>query len=55
MFFHVTSDHGCIGQLWWINAQPGERLLLADRHWELWGTFGIGRHNPHIALDPVND
>ena len=52
---NITSDHGYIGPFWWINGNPSERQWLADRYWQLWGTFGIGRDNLHIALEPCDD
>ena len=51
----ITSEHGYIGPFWWINSQPSERQLLAGTYWTLWGTFGIGRDNLRVALEPCND
>ena len=48
----ITSDYGYIGTIWWINSNPSERQYLADSYWQLWGTFGIGRKNLRIALEP---
>ena len=51
---NITSDQGYIGPIWWINSKPHEQLLLADRLWQLWGTFGIGRHNLRIGLEQID-
>jgi len=52
---HITCDHGYIGPFWWVNSQPSERQWLADRYWQLWGTFGIGRETFRVALEPLDD
>ena len=51
----ITCEHGYIGPFWWINSKPHEQLLLADRLWQLWGTFGIGRQNLRIGLEQIDD
>jgi hypothetical protein len=48
----ISSDHGRIGELWWINADTSVRTTQGDPlglgiqrefHAIRWGTFGFGR------------
>jgi hypothetical protein len=36
--FTITSDHGRIGPLWWVNS-----VRNCGGQTRLWGTFGFGR------------
>ena len=55
----IDSDHGRIGELWWINSQPSVKIHGKDiipglhRMFICWGTCGIGR-DIRVAMEPAN-
>ena len=57
---NIDSNQGCIGEFWWINAQPSTTVdaheIIPGLRYKLilWGTCGIGR-DIRIAMEPIDD
>ena len=58
--FHIDSEGGRIGQLWWRNSNNVDRLWMGNVHpwikkWCIrWGTCGFGGHF-RFFMQPLND
>lgn len=56
---NINSDQGCIGELWWINADPSTPIEAREIFPGLkirairWGTCGIGR-NIRVVMEPID-
>ena len=59
----IDSECGRIGELWWINSEPGTPIqhsmefvpgIHIRRRLIRWGAVGIGRHL-RMTLEPIND
>ena len=59
----IDCECGRIGELWWINSEPGTPIersteflpgIHIRRRLIRWGTFGFGRHL-RMTLEPIND
>ena len=53
----IDCEAGRIGNLWWINSEPGTPIdtgTVVKRRLIRWGTFGFGRHL-RMTLEPIND
>lgn len=56
----IDSDCGRIGEWWWVNSEPSEKLYGGNivpglrRNLVRWGTCGYGR-NFKVSLEPIND
>lgn len=64
----IDCECGRIGNLWWINSEPGTPItrfvpltigiidtgMVIKRRLIRWGSFGFGR-NLRLTLEPIDD